>query len=188
MSDAVITPPVAHAKPTTAALFMGFLSVGIIGFGGVLPLARQMVVEQRRWLSGSEFTDLLALCQFLPGGNAINLAAAVGLRFRGPLGACAALAGLMAAPVVIVILLGMVYARFQHEPLVRRLFAGLAAGAAGLLVALACKIAAPLWRRPVGAGVAVLCFVAIAALHWPLLPTMLVMAPLSVLVAWQLRA
>ena len=40
-------------------LFLGFLSVGMYGFGGVLPWARRLIVEQKRWLSASEFTDML---------------------------------------------------------------------------------------------------------------------------------
>ena len=77
----------APEPPTTAALFLGFLSIGIIGFGGVLPWARRMMVEQRRWLTPAEFTDLLGLCQFLPGPNIVNLAVALGSRFRGLPGA-----------------------------------------------------------------------------------------------------
>jgi len=72
--------------PTIGALFAGFFSIGICGFGGVLPWARRMIVEQRRWLTAAEFTDLLALCQFLPGPNIINLSVALGSRFRGPRG------------------------------------------------------------------------------------------------------
>lgn len=181
MSDVPPTPP-SHA-----ALFGGFLSVGIIGFGGVLPLTRRMIVEQRRWLSGTEFSDLLALCQFLPGGNVINLSAAVGLRFRGFSGAMAALVGLMAAPIAVVLLLGAVYGRFQDEPVVRRAFAGLAAAAAGLLVSLALKVAWPLRRSARAVAVAALCCGAIAVGHLPLLPTLLVMAPVSVLLAWRFK-
>ncbi len=186
MSERAGTPP--PPAPSLAALFGQFLGVGIMGFGGVLPISRRMLVEQRRWLSAAEFTDLLALCQFLPGGNVINLAAAVGLRFRGLAGTCAAMAGLLAAPMAIVVLLGLIYARYEHEPLVRHLFAGLAAAAAGLVVTVSLKIAAGLWRNPVGIGAAVLTFIAIALLRLPLLPTMLAMAPLSILLAWRLRA
>jgi len=71
------------AMPTVGELFRGLLSIGIIGFGGVLPWARRMVVEQRRWLTPAEFTDLLGLCQFLSGPNIVNFATAVGSRFRG---------------------------------------------------------------------------------------------------------
>src|SRR5215469_17980799 len=98
----------APVPPTLLQLFCGFLSVGMFGFGGVLPWARRMVVEQKRWLSPAEFTDLLGLCQFLPGGNVMNVTIAVGARFRGAAGSVAAFAGLMAAPVACVIGLGVI--------------------------------------------------------------------------------
>ena len=171
--------------PSVAAIFAGFFSVGISGFGGVLPLTRRMIVEQRGWMSGTEFTDILGLCQFLPGGNVINLSAAVGLRFRGWPGALAGLAGLMTAPTAIVIALGLFYARFQEEPLVRHGFAGLAAAASGLIVAMALKIAAPLRRDAQAAVIALLTFAAIAWLRLPLLAVMAVMAPLGIAMAWR---
>src|SRR5438876_9388735 len=104
------------APPGTIDLFRGFLILGLTGFGGVLPLARHMVVEQRRWMTGAEFTELLSLCQFLPGGNIINLSVAVGLRFRGIPGAIAALVGLIAAPTAVVLVRGVIYARYSSEP------------------------------------------------------------------------
>ncbi len=184
MIDIVPTPSVA-APPSVAAIFGGFFSVGIIGFGGVLPLARRMIVEERRWMSGAEFTDMLALCQFLPGGNVINLSAAVGLRFRGWRGALAGLAGLMCAPCAVVIALGLFYARFEGEPAVRHGFAGLAAAAGGLIVAMALKVALPLRRDLPAAGLAALTLVAIAVLRVPMLATMAVMAPLGIAMAWR---
>ena len=62
-----------------------------------------MVVEQKRWLTAAEFTDMLGLCQFLPGGNIMNLTIALGARFHGVAGAVTAFAGLMAAPFATVI-------------------------------------------------------------------------------------
>lgn len=166
--------------PTVGELFRGFLMLGLMGFGGVLPLSRHMIVEERRWLTGREFTELLGLCQFLPGGNVINVAAALGLHFRGIPGAIAALAGLIAAPTAIVVVLGAVYSRYQSDPHVLHMFAGLAAAAAGLLVSMAVKIAWPLRHKPVALGFAAICFIAVAVFHFPLLPTMLVLAPLSI--------
>jgi chromate transporter len=172
----------AAAVPTTVALFRGFLALGLMGFGGVLPMARSMLVERRGWLTAAEFADLLGLCQFLPGGNVINLSVAVGLRFRGARGAAASLAGLLAAPSVVVVLLGVVYDRFADDPAVRHAFAGLAAAAAGLLIGLAAKLLLPLRRQPVPAALALLCFLVIAVFRVPLLPALLVLAPFSVLV------
>lgn len=178
----------AHSHPTVGALFRGFLGVGLMGFGGVLAMARRMLVEDRRWLSPAEFTDLLALCQFLPGGNIMNLSVAVGLRFRGWRGALAAIAGLVAVPCVIVVGLGVVYDRYADNPRVANVFAGLAAAAAGMLIAASIKIAAPLRRKPASAVMAAACFVAVAVFRLPLLPTMIVLAPVSVLVAWRFES
>lgn len=180
------TPP-AQTKPSTRELFTGFLLLGLTGFGGVLPLARRMMVDERRWLSADEFTDLLGLCQFLPGGNIINMSVAVGLKFRGAAGAFAAILGLIAAPTAIVIGLGALYDHFADDPHLRHLFAGLAAAAAGLLISMAIKIMAPLWRKPLALVIVSLAFIAIAVLKLPLLATMLVLAPVSVLAVWRLQ-
>jgi chromate transporter len=175
-----------RSTPGLGAIFTGFLGVGLLGFGGVLPLARRMIVEQRKWLTAAEFVDLLALCQFLPGGNIINLSVAVGLRFRGVPGAVTALVALLAAPTTVAIALAVIYGRYQDDPVIRGLFTGLAAAAAGLVLAVAAKLARPLWGKLPAIGVATAVFVMIAVLRLPLLPTMLTMAPISVLVAWRL--
>src|ERR1700761_6746688 len=134
--------------PTIGGLFNGFLLLGLTGFGGVLPLARHMIVEKRRWLSGAEFTELLSLCQFLPGGNIINLSVAIGLHFRGIPGAAAAIAGLIAAPTAPVLRLGWFSSSFSREPAVVHMFAGLAAAASRLLISMPLKLAVVLRRRP----------------------------------------
>lgn len=170
--------------PSVGALFLGFLGLGLIGFGGVLPLARRMLVEQRRWMTAEAFTETLGLCQFLPGGNIINLSVAVGLEFRGAAGAVTALTGLMAAPTAIVITLGVFFERFRDDPHVRHLFAGLAAASAGLLVTTALKMLAPLRTRFFGLVITGLCFAAVGWLRVPLLPTMLVLAPVSIAITW----
>ncbi|NVN31431.1 chromate transporter, partial [Endobacter medicaginis] len=99
----------------------------MMGFGGVLPLARRALVDRLGWLNEAAFTDLLGLCQVLPGGNIINLSVAVGLRFAGIAGAFAALSGLIAVPLAVIVALGGLYARFGDDPHLRHLFAGLAA-------------------------------------------------------------
>ena len=116
---------------------MGFLSVGMFGFGGVLPWTRRMIVEQRQWLSAGEFTDMLALCQFLPGPNVINLSGALGYRWYGWAGAITCFTGLMFAPMVIIIGLGMLYARIGGHPSVQHAFAGLSAAASAMVIATA---------------------------------------------------
>ena len=54
-------------RPSLSELFSAFVIVSISGFGGALPWARRMIVEQRHWMSAEEFNEAFALSQFLPG-------------------------------------------------------------------------------------------------------------------------
>jgi chromate transporter len=173
-----------ESVPTCTELFLGFLTLGLIGFGGVLPLARKVVVEQRQWLSPEKFTELLGLCQFLPGGNIINLSVAIGMEFRGVRGAVSSLIGLIFAPTVIVVLLHYVYEQFQDNLMVKHLFEGLAA-AAGLLVATGLKMLKPLLRNPLAMCVVVAAIVSIAFLKISLLLTMLILLALYSTIIWR---
>lgn len=167
------------------ALFAGFFQAGILGFGGVLPTARRMIVDERRWLSQTEFNELFALCQSLPGANVTNLSAAFGMRHRGVTGAVAALAGLLAAPMAIVILLSGLYARYGTLPPVRHALAGLAAAAAGLLLGAAVKISAPVFKNGRNIAISLLVLLMALVLHLSLPLTMLLVLPVSLYLSWR---
>src|ERR1700755_2742534 len=55
-----------------AELFFGFLKIGMLGFGGIAPWARHVIVEERRWLTEKEFAAILGVGQILPGPNTMN--------------------------------------------------------------------------------------------------------------------
>jgi chromate transporter len=177
-----------ETPPTVTGIFTGFFMVGIRGFGGVLPWARRMMIEERKWLTEAEFAEVLGLCQFLPGGNIINVSVAVGSRFRGAPGAIAALLGLMLAPVAIVIGLGAIYDQFAEQPAVRRAFAALAAAASAFVLAASLKIAAPLRGRYLAMAITVVTFIAIAIVRLPLPLAMPVLAIFSIIALWRFEA
>jgi chromate transporter len=177
-----------ETPPTVTGIFTGFFMVGIRGFGGVLPWARRMMIEERKWLTEAEFAEVLGLCQFLPGGNIINVSVAVGSRFRGAPGAIAALLGLMLAPVAIVIGLGAIYDQFAEQPVVRRAFAALAAAASAFVLAASLKIAAPLRGRYLAMAITVVTFIAIAIVRLPLPLAMPVLAIFSIIALWRFEA
>ena len=177
-----------NVKPSLGELFSGFLSVGAIGFGGVLPWVRRMVVERRAWLTPAEFNDTLALSQLLPGPNVTNLAVAVGREAHGLRGAVATVAGLFAVPLAVIIGVGLLYDRYGDLLVVRNSVRGLAAAAAGLVLATALKIAAPLRHQAIGAGIAAIAFAAVGLARLPLLDVLLALAPPSVaLSVWRNR-
>lgn len=172
--------------PTFGAIFIAFAGMAIMGFGGVLPHARHALVERRRWLTPAEFTEVVALGQFLPGGNIINVAVVIGDRWRGPLGSLVAVIGLLASPSLVVIALGSLYLTYGQHAAVHQALAGATAAAAGLILATGWRMAEPLVRggSPLGLGLMAASFAAIGILKLPLLPTLAVLLPLGIALAW----
>jgi chromate transporter len=177
--------PPSPPHVTTAVLFGEFLRVGLSGFGGVMPFARRMVVEQREWLTEHEFTEVLSLSQFLPGPNIVNVTIIIGRRFHGLIGAVAATAGLLLMPLIIVLLLATLYAQFSQVDAVRGACNGVSAAASGLVLAMGLKMARPIARTHWQVGVAVIAFVAIGLLRLPLLWVLAALVPVAVGLAWR---
>jgi len=176
------------ATVSTPELFVGFLKIGLSGFGGVLPFARRMIVEQQRWLSETEFLDVLSLSQFLPGPNIVNVSIIVGRRFRGAAGAVAACSGLLLMPLVIVLALATIYARFSQVEAVRGACRGVSASASGLIAATALKLARPLRTSMWQVAICGVVFLGIAVLRIPLLWTLAALCPVSIAFGWWRRA
>jgi chromate transporter len=146
-----------------------------------------MLVENKRWMTAKEFNDLLALCQFLPGPNIVNLCAVFGVRVRGIPGALACLVGLLGPSVVLMIAAGTVYRRFGALPELHGVLSGFATAAAGVIIATAVKLAEPLIPFRLGPehAVALATFLAIGVLHLSLPLVLLVMVPGSIGLAWR---
>lgn len=161
--------------PNCKAIFLGFFKLGLLGFGGVLPLARYMIVEEKKWISADEFTNLLGICQILPGGNIINMSLAIGLQFQGIKGAISAIIGLFFAPTVIVVLIYQFYLQFQNIIWVQHFILGLAASAAGLLIATGLKMLKPIIRNDLTIITLALTFILIVGGKLPLLVTLLLL-------------
>jgi chromate transporter len=189
-SHAPAPEPAAQAStslpPPLSELFRAFVGVSLSGFGGVLPWARRMIVERRRWMTNEEFNETFALSQFLPGPNTVNFAVVFGARFGGATGAALATIGLMGPPLAIVTALAFLYERFGDIAMLGHILAGIAAAASGLLVAVVVKMAASLFTKRWNSApvVAVLAFIGVAIMHWPLPYVFLGLAPFSVALAW----
>ena len=84
-------------------LFLGFAKIGLLGFGGVAPWARHIIVGERRWLSEREYASILGVGQVLPGPNTVNSAIIIGDHFQGTAGALLAVVGLLCTPITVLI-------------------------------------------------------------------------------------
>jgi chromate transporter len=177
-------------NPTELDLFLGFLSASVRGFGGVFVMGRRMLIEERKWLTPDEFVELLGVCQFLPGANIVNLSVAVGQRFRGWKGSIAALAGILAAPAAISVVLAALFMKYASIPQVSHAMGAVAAAAAGLVIGTALKMAEPVFKKDwvLGVPVALLTLALAAFLRWPLPAVLLSMAATGSAIAWARRA
>lgn len=97
-------------------LFIAFLRCGVFGYGGgqaTIPLVQQEVVENFKWLSIQEFTDALALGNSLPGPITTKMAALVGFKTGGYLGAIVAILGLVFPSAIAIVFLMNIYMKFK---------------------------------------------------------------------------
>ena len=128
---------------TLGGLFLSFLKIGLTGFGGgfaVLTHIRQVVVQERRWLSEHDFIEALALGQSLPGTSAGNAVTYIGFRLRGWRGAAVSLAGFILPSMLMMIALAVLYDRFRALPNTEQLFHGFNAAVVALIAVTAWRM------------------------------------------------
>ncbi len=175
-SSTLVLPDAAtEARPrpdSPAQLFWVCTGISMQGFGGVVAIVQRELVERRRWLTPSEFAEDWAVAQTLPGANVVNLCMMLGSRYHGLRGACAAVAGMLLFPAVLLVGLAVLYGSVSEAPRVQGALRGVGAVAAGLIAATALKMAPTLRRNPLGpwlgGAIAALAFVGVALLRIPL--------------------
>ncbi len=131
------------STPTLGGLFLSFLKIGTVGFGGglaVIALIRTLAVKQRRWLTEQEFASGFALAQTLPGTAAGNIATYVGLRIRGWRGAAVSMTGFILPSMLMMIVLAILYRHLRYLPDTDRLFHGLNAAVVALIIVTAWRM------------------------------------------------
>ncbi|BDT67936.1 hypothetical protein os1_21150 [Comamonadaceae bacterium OS-1] len=180
-------PPSSASSPqqpqSPTDLFLSFTWLALQGFGGVLGVVQREMVEKKRWLTQEQFLEDWAVAQIMPGPNVLNLGVMIGDRHFGLRGALAAIAGLLAVPLLVVLALALVYAQYAEHPAVIGALRGMGAVAAGLICATGLRLLRAVRRHVMGvalcAVLGVLSFVPIALLHWPLAYVLLVVGGLA---------
>jgi len=141
--------PLPRSAPQSPSdLFVSFTLLALQGFGGVLAVVQREMVDRKRWLTQEEFIEDWAVAQIMPGPNVVNLSLMIGGRYFGVPGALAALAGLLAVPLVLVLMLAVLHARFADSPVVAGALRGMAAVCAGLIGAAGLRLAGALKKSP----------------------------------------
>ncbi|MEO7497873.1 MAG: chromate transporter [Massilia sp.] len=167
--------PVPGQRPRPQSLtdlFVSFTLLALQGFGGVLAVVQRELVERKQWLTPEEFVEDWAVAQIMPGPNVVNLSLMIGGRYFGLRGALVALAGMLSAPLLLVLLLAVLHARIGAYPAVAGALRGMAAVSAGMIGAAGLKLLLSLKKSPMPLswciGLSTLGFVLVALLRAPL--------------------
>lgn len=168
-----------------ATIFWIFFQIGSLSVGGGLSawLYRE-IVEQRKLMAESDFMSAMTLAQVLPGINMMNMSVYVGQRLRGLEGVLAAVLGLILVPFFAIITIGSIYAQLKAQPGLHHVLDGMAAAAVGLLLAMCIKAVKVTRMSTLQLGVGGLVILLVGVLRLPMVPVILVLAPVSVWLAW----
>ena len=152
-------------------LFTTFFKIGAFTFGGgwaMLSLIEKEIVDKRGWIDRTEYLDLIAVSQSLPGILAVNVSVAVGDKLRGMKGAVTASLGTILPSFMIILCIAI----FLTPDLIKE-NETLSAVFKGIRPAVVALIVAPVISSARSAGVGwrtVIIPVAVALLIWSKLP------------------
>ncbi|TXF98353.1 chromate transporter [Massilia arenae] len=185
-------PPAEPDRPRPTSLtdlFVSFTLIALQGFGGVLAVIQQQVVERKRWMSNEEFIEEWSVAQIMPGPNVCNLAMMIGTRHFGLAGAMSALAGILTVPLILVLCLALVYAQFATQPQLQGALRGMAAVAAGLIAATGLRMSVALSKNVIPLAVCIaIAATGFALLAWirvPLAAVIGLLGGLGCVLAWR---
>jgi len=124
-------------------IFITFFKIGSFTIGGglaMIPLIERETVQNKGWIKEEEISDVISLCQSVPGVIAINISIFIGYRRAGLIGAFFAALGVILPSFLIIMLLSNILLKNYSNPYVQKIFAGAKVGVTALLAAVLIKL------------------------------------------------
>ena len=178
-------PPLPQT-PDLRSLFLLCFKIGVLSFGGGLSgWLYQEFVLRKHWISEEDFTSSLAISQMLPGANVVNLVICMGEQLRGPWGSIICVFGFLIGPFFAAIALCTMFDALSGFPLVPIISDGVAFAAMGLLIVMCIHGVRRAMRFPPSVFIIAVTAILVGLLQLPLIPVVLVLAPVSVALAWR---
>ena len=129
--------PAKEGKVPLFDLFFTFFKLGLFTFGGgyaMIANIRDIVLENKKWLTEDELLQVITIAESTPGPIAINLATYVGYQKRGVLGSTLATVGVVLPSFIIIYLISFVLDAFMDNPYVAGAFEGIQCAVAFLIL------------------------------------------------------
>ncbi len=122
--------------PLLLDLFLRFLKIGVVGFGGgwaILPIIEREIVEDAKWITSEEYSNLVAIAGSTPGPITVNAATYIGFKLAGVPGALVATFAVILPPLTIISIIAYTLTTIVTHRLVQALLNGLKAAIIGLI-------------------------------------------------------
>lgn len=152
----------------TLQLFLTFLKIGAFTFGGgyaMIPLIQKEVVENKKWLTDKDISDVIAIAETTPGPIAINAATFVGYKTKGIKGALAATLGVVIPSFAIIILIAVAFQKYMKYEIVANAFWGIRLAVIALMVKAFISMFKQCPKNAVSYGLAVVALVLVGIFH-----------------------
>ncbi|WP_319243455.1 chromate efflux transporter [uncultured Propionivibrio sp.] len=182
-------PEPPPGRGSALEVLVAFARLGLVSFGG--PVAhlgyfRAEFVERRRWLDDKSYSDLVALCQFLPGPASSQVGIALGLGRAGWSGALAAWLGFTLPSAIALVLFAFGVADGGGLPVESGVIQGLKVAAVAVVAQAVRGMSASFCPDRLRGGVAVVAALLVLAFHgvW----SQIAAVGLGGLVGWQFLA
>lgn len=125
-------------------LFTSFFKIGAFSFGGgyaMLPLIEQEIIQVNKWLTSTEFIDIIAISEMTPGPIAINSATFLGYKVAGIPGSIVATFGVVLPSFIVMSFIFHFIIKFKDSPYVDWIFTGIRPVVLGLIASAAVTVA-----------------------------------------------
>ena len=100
----------------------------------MIPIIENETSKKRKWVSGEDLLDIVAISESTPGPIAICAASFIGYRVVGVIGAFMATLGVVLPSFVIIFLISMFLREFSSYDIVKYAFVGIRAGVLALII------------------------------------------------------
>lgn len=147
-----------HSAPTTPSwteLLRVWAAISFKSFGGgqaVQLLAYNALVDSRRWLTPTSWSETYGLIQIVPGINLVALSLITGLRLSGWSGAIGSVVGLVGPSFLITILMTVAYSRIADIRVVQAGLRGMVTAAVAMSIISAWRLFSPAYRSSASDG------------------------------------
>ena len=127
-------------KSLLLKLFTTFFKIGAFTFGGgwaMISIIEREIVDKHKWIDKTEFLDLLAVAQSMPGILAVNISVVIGDKLRSLKGSLAAASGTIMPSFLIILLIAMFLTPdlITGNPVISSIFKGIRPAVVALIVA-----------------------------------------------------